>query len=601
MGDMEDKYQNRPTKHSPGEGRGQPPAGETADDATQVLDFWRQPGDQPTEVFKPVFDQVQRADTQRSQLDPFSRGVTLLGEFELKRMLGSGGFSWVYLAQQRGEAIERLVAIKVLKRSGEASEFKAEADALAKLGNHPNIIQIHDARTTQGRDKDGFLIEYPWLAMQYAQGKTLKEWYKKYHDSGQKVPLDLFADVLDQIAAALDYAHEQGRVHRDIKPVNILFDENGQALLTDFGIALDISGKGQSSPYGSAFTPPYMSPEQVKENTADQRSDIYSLGVVLFEVLTGELPFTSNSVIGLQVQILQQPIPSIRERDRQLPRAVARVIQKGMDKDPDARYQSAGELAQAFRFAVGSGRRTLVRSIALATVALIVAAFIIFAVIPRQETQEISEAATVGAVEADVQQSKATAERQIVQEERATLTAEFIASENLAATATAIVSQATVSARETFEALPRPEIGVHEVNQEGTSSLPQNYEGEWACTIERYLRVNQAEVNSDGSITLFISQWIIEGDWDLSRWQDFPCPYTKDTDFGRRNMFLQDAGGNQIYYDNVGGAAGQSITMESGVEIDGWLHFPPPPPGHTVFDFYVSDEEYVIPGLDLGG
>jgi len=599
MGSKDDEYQNQPTRLS-GEERGQPPGGETADDATQVLDFWRPPGEEPTEVFKPVFAKVLQADPKRSRLDPFSRGVTRLGEFELRRMLGTGGFSWVYLAQQQGEAIDRPVAIKVLKRHGEASEFKAEADALAKLGNHPHIIQIHDAKTTQGRDKDGFLIEYPWLAMQYARGGTLKEWYQEYHQSGQRIPLDRFATILEQIAEALDYAHERGRVHRDIKPANILFDEDEQILLTDFGIAMDITGKGKSSPYESASTPPYMSPEQVKEGTADHRSDIYSLGVVLFEVITGDLPFVADSVLGIQVQILQKPIPSVRERDRQVPRAVARVIERAMDKDPEARYQSAGELAHAFRSAVGYRRRTLLRTVSLTAAVLIIAAFIIFAVIPRQESQEIREAATVGAVEADVQLSIATAERQRVQEERATLTAEFRESENLAATATAIVGQATVSARQTFEALPRPIAGIHQVNKEGNSTLSQDYEGAWACSIERHLRVNRAEVESDGSITLFITQWVLEGEWDTSRWDDFPCPYTKDTDAGRRNMFLEDGAGNQIFYDNVGGAAGQSITLESGLEVDGWLHFPSPPPGHTVFDFYVSDEEYVISGINLG-
>ena len=109
------------------------------------------------------------------------------------------------------------------------------------------------------------------------------------------------------------------------------------------------------------------------------------------------------------------------------------------------------------------------------------------------------------------------------------------------------------------------------------------------------------EVERDGDIILYISQWIRNGEWDRDRWDAFPCPYSKDTDAGRRNMFLADDDGNQVFYEEVGGAAGEVINMADGVKVEGWLRFTAPPPGHTTFDFHVSDEGYVIEDIDLAG
>jgi predicted Ser/Thr protein kinase len=573
----------------------------TGDEATQILDFAPRPEDEATQVIRPVFDKAQRADHVRDLLDPIRRGVTRLGDFQLLKLLGTGGFSWVFLARQRGEAIDRQVVVKVLRKSGDASAFKAEADTLAKLGDHPRIIQIHDARTTQGRDKDGYWYSYPWLAMQYAPGKTLKEWYKAYHAQGQMPPLEPLADILEQVAEALDYAHERGRIHRDIKPANILFDERGQALLSDFGIAMDVSHSSGPSPYESASTPPYMSPEQVLGQSVDRRLDIYALGVVLFEILSGTLPYAAENMVALQYQIAHEPVPEIRDRARQVPRPVARVLRRAMAKDPDDRYASAGELARAFRSAVLAGRRTVLAGLVVAALLVIVAAFAITALASRSRSQQVEAQATKGAVAVNVQQTESAITRQQVDAQVATITAVYEEADSAAATSTAAARQAELAATQTWVALPRPAPGVHIIDKVGVSSLSQDYEGSWACTIERYLSVDRAEVEGDGDIILYISQWIQNGEWDHDRWDTFPCPFSKDTDAGRRNMFLADEDGNQIFYEEVGGAAGEVINMVDGLKVEGWLRFTAPPPGYTTFDFHVSDEGYVIKDIDLGG
>jgi len=573
----------------------------TGDEATQILDFAARPEDEATQVLRPVFDKTRRSDPIRDRLDPIRRGVTRLGEFQLLKLLGTGGFSWVFLARQRGEAIDRQVVVKVLRRSGDASAFKAEADTLAKLGDHPFIIQIHDARTTQGRDKDGYWYTYPWLAMQYARGETLKEWYRAYHDQGNMPPLEPLAEILEQVADALDHAHGSGRIHRDIKPANILFDERGQVLLSDFGIAMDVSRGSSGSPYESASTPPYMSPEQVLGQAVDHRLDIYALGVVLFEILSGTLPYTGDTVAAIQYQIAHQPVPEIRERAKQVPRPVARVIRRAMAKDPNDRYASASELARAFRSAVHAIRRVILAGLAVSVLLLIVAAFTITTLVSRSRSQEVEAEATRGAVAVNVQQTESAITRQHVDARVATITAEFEEVIRTAATSTASAEQAKLAATQTWVALPRPVPGVYIFDREGTSTLSQDYEGSWACTIERYLSVDRVEVEVDGNIIFYISQWIQNGEWDRDRWDAFPCPYSKDTDAGRRNMFLADEDGNQIYYEEVGGAAGEVINMEDGVKVEGWLRFTAPPPGHTNFDFHVSDEGYVIEDIDLAG
>jgi predicted Ser/Thr protein kinase len=572
----------------------------TGDDATQILDFAPEPAAEETQVMRPVFDRVPQPDRARGQLDPLTRGITRLGEFQLLRLLGTGGFSWVFLARQRGEAIDRDVVVKILKRSGDAAAFKAEADALAQLGDHPRIIQIHDARTTKGRDIEGYHFSYPWLAMQYARGETLKEWYRSYREQGRTPPLDRVAEILEQVAEALDHAHERGRIHRDIKPANILFDERGQALLSDFGIAMDVSGASQGTPYESASTPPYMAPEQVLNQKLDRRLDVYALGVVLFEVLTGGLPYTGDNVVAMQYQITHAPVPDVRSKVPRVPGAVARVVERAMAKEPDQRYRTAGELARAFRSAVHARRRLLAGLLVTAAVLLVATAFAVTALASRSRSQAVEAEATRGAAAVNVQQTIDAATREHTSNQVATLTAEHQSREAAAATATAAAARAEVAATQTWVALPRPIPGTHIVNKTGVSALSQDYQGSWACTIERYLSVDRAEVEAGGDIVLYISQWIRNSEWDRERWDEFPCPYVKDSDDGRRNMFLSVLDGSQIFYTEVGGAVGEVINMVDDEKVEGWLRFPPPPPGFTRFDFHVSDEGYVIEDIRLG-
>jgi serine/threonine protein kinase len=158
-------------------------------------------------------------------------------------------------------------------------------------------------------------------------------------------------DLLDQIAAGLDYAHARGVIHRDIKPGNVLMTEDGRAVLADFGLAWLLEGAHLTLTGGVIGTPEYMSPEQAAGNPIDHRSDVYALGVVLYEMLVGDRPFIAETPIGVLLMHLQDLAPSVRVARPDLPKAVADVLHKALVKDPNERYSSAGELARAFRAA----------------------------------------------------------------------------------------------------------------------------------------------------------------------------------------------------------------------------------------------------------
>ena len=272
-------------------------------------------------------------------------GITL-GQYEIVELIGEGGMATVYKAWQ--PSLRRYVALKVLAPhladdAEFVKRFRQEAVSAANL-KHTHIVTIHDVGTADG---------YHYIAMEFIEGSSLEEHIR----SGQAFTPEQAVDVISQVGSALDYAHQRGFIHRDIKPANVLIDESGRAVLTDFGIVKALSGSGVTSPLtqaGTIFgTPQYMSPEQVKDEPLDHRSDLYSLGIVCYEMLSGQAPFdgtTTHSILYAQVN---NPPPPLREfADLDVPAQVEAVVNKMLAKERDARYGSAGEFARDLAQAV---------------------------------------------------------------------------------------------------------------------------------------------------------------------------------------------------------------------------------------------------------
>ncbi|MCL4299437.1 MAG: protein kinase [Anaerolineae bacterium] len=285
-----------------------------------------------------------------------------VGPYSLVEKLGEGGMANVYKAYQ--PRLERYVALKFIRPELAAAEgfrprFEQEAKLLARL-NHPNIVHIYDfgEQDYQPEVGDSLWGGQPslcYLVMEYVAGGTLKEWLRSLRRVEQALMPEQTLVILQQISAALDYAHQQGIIHRDIKPANIMLAPDGRALLSDFGIAKLISGAGDVTQTGSPTgTPAYMSPERISGGVdkIGPTSDVYSLGMVLYEMLTGQLPFTSDTPMGMMIKQLHELPPPPRSLNPILPQAVDSVILRAIAKEPAARYQSGSELTQAFQSAL---------------------------------------------------------------------------------------------------------------------------------------------------------------------------------------------------------------------------------------------------------
>jgi WD40 repeat protein/serine/threonine protein kinase len=265
--------------------------------------------------------------------------------YELRETIGAGGFGAVYRAHQ--PLVGREVAIKIIlpqyaNHPDFIRRFEVEAQVIARL-EHPHIIPLYD----YWRDAEG-----AYLVMRFLRGGSLRATIK-----GNQMTLEAASKMLDHIAGALAVAHRQGVVHRDIKPDNILLDEEGNAYLTDFGIAKELGNEASNVTQADMVvgSPAYLSPEQVKSETVTPQSDIYSLGVVLYEVLTGQHPFPDAGVTALLIKHLQEPLPLVQDIREDVPAGVDEIIQRATAKDPAGRYPDAPSLAAAFRRVVLAG------------------------------------------------------------------------------------------------------------------------------------------------------------------------------------------------------------------------------------------------------
>ncbi len=271
--------------------------------------------------------------------DPFLKPHESLGRYEILAELARGAMGVVYKA--RDPLIDRLVAIKTVGLGLSDAETEAferrffrEARSAGRL-NHPNIVTIHDVGKTG---------DIAYIAMEFLDGRSLRE----ILDSGVVLPLPRIADITAQIADGLAYAHRHQVVHRDVKPANVMVLADGKVKITDFGIALLPTGTRTLS--GNVFgSPRYTSPEQVMGRPVDGRSDVFSLGAVLYEMLTGLPPFTGGDLNSILTQVLSEPTAPPSSRNRNIPRAFDHVVGKALAKDPADRYQDALEMAVDLR------------------------------------------------------------------------------------------------------------------------------------------------------------------------------------------------------------------------------------------------------------
>jgi serine/threonine-protein kinase len=256
-------------------------------------------------------------------------GTVLSGRYRLEAKLGSGGMSTVYLA--RDETLDRAVAVKVMHREmseqpDQLERFRQEARAVAKL-SHPNVVSVIDAGEDGG---------HPYIVFEYVKGETLKQRISRV---GALDTQEAIAYAIE-IARGLSVAHARSMVHRDIKPQNVLIDEEGRAKLTDFGISRQLEQDGMTATGRVLGTTDYVAPEQAMGQGVDPRSDLYSLGVVLYEMLVGQVPFHADSQVGVAMKHVNEELPDVQHRRPEASAAVALVVERATAKNPAERYES---------------------------------------------------------------------------------------------------------------------------------------------------------------------------------------------------------------------------------------------------------------------
>ena len=283
-------------------------------------------------------------------------GRTLSGRYKIEALLGQGGMSAVYKATDPN--LKRVVAIKLIHPhlSTDPSfvlRFESEASAVASL-RHPNIVQVYDFNNDSG-------VYY--MVLEFIPGETLQDRMSRLSNTGRQFSIQDALKFTINICDAVGYAHQRGMVHRDIKPANIMLDVQGQAILMDFGIVKILGGDSHTSTGAVVGTARYMSPEIIRGEVADHRSDIYSLGVTLYEMLSGRPPFVADSAMTLMMMHLNDPVPDVRDFRKDAAPELVEILEKCLAKDRNDRYLSAAELAADLRRALAymGGQPTSIR------------------------------------------------------------------------------------------------------------------------------------------------------------------------------------------------------------------------------------------------
>src|SRR5437588_2810088 len=260
-------------------------------------------------------------------------GTILSGRYRLEARIGSGGMSTVYRAVD--ETLQRQVAIKLLNRevasdSDELERFRREARAVAQL-SHPHIVAVIDAGEDEGR---------PYIVFECVEGETLKERIRRRG----RLPVPEAVAYAIEIARALGVAHSRHIVHRDVKPQNVLIDEEGSAKVTDFGIARTLDEEGLTADGRVIGTTDYVSPEQALGQPVTGQSDLYSLGIVLYEMLTGEVPFRGDNQVAVAMKHVREPLPDVQAKRPEVSAALAAVVERATAKALEDRYVNDAEL-----------------------------------------------------------------------------------------------------------------------------------------------------------------------------------------------------------------------------------------------------------------
>ncbi len=265
--------------------------------------------------------------------------IKQLGKYDIIERLGRGGMAEVYKGYQA--SLDRHVAIKLLHPFlADDPEFKdrfeREARNVARL-RHPNIVQVYDFEYDETR-------ESYYMVMELIDGQTLKDHLTTVLKRGDQLSLEEIFRIIHGAGEALAYAHARGMIHRDVKPANLMLDSDNRIVLTDFGIAKIVTGVQFTASGGMVGTPAYMAPEQGLGEQGDERSDLYSLGVILFELVTGRLPYEGDTPLSVILKHLNEPIPSVLDFKPGVPEPLVAFIYKAMGKEPEERFQSADEM-----------------------------------------------------------------------------------------------------------------------------------------------------------------------------------------------------------------------------------------------------------------
>src|SRR4051812_42267177 len=263
-------------------------------------------------------------------------GDVLSDRYELEELVGTGGMSSVFRAHDR--LLDRKVALKILHEQYTADEdyverFKREARSVAAL-SHPNIVTVID------RGEHG---ERQFIVFEYVEGENLKRLIERRGPA----PVANALELAIQIARGLSFAHQQGLIHRDVKPQNVLLNGDGRAKVTDFGIARSLNVQHGMTQTGTVLgTSDYIAPEQAQGQRVDEHSDVYSLGVVLFELLTGEVPFAGENFVAVAMRHINEPPPSVRARRSDVSPRIEAAVQRAMAKNPEDRFQTMAEFCR---------------------------------------------------------------------------------------------------------------------------------------------------------------------------------------------------------------------------------------------------------------
>jgi tRNA A-37 threonylcarbamoyl transferase component Bud32 len=485
----------------------------------------------------------------------------LFGKYQIQKPLGQGGMAQVYLAYDSD--LERHVAIKVMlghlaNNPKLTARFKREAAAVARL-RHPNILQIYEF---------GMQEQTQYMVMEYINGPTLQtELERRYAEGRPYTPVEA-APIIAPLAAAVDYAHQQGMLHRDIKPANIMFNQQGQVILTDFGLAW-MRDTGRLTSTGHIMgTPAYMSPEQATGKRVDRHTDIYALGVALYEMLTCQAPFDAPTPVAILLKVVQEPPPLPSRFNRKISPAIEQVILTALEKSPADRFQSAEAMAHALcraieqPYAGSTVRQAGPRSLPG---------------LPRPgpaAAAPSSAAPRAGSRPVPVTNRGLAPYRLIIA---------FFALALLVVGGWFLLVSAPLPPGLAPAQKPAAAVTL------GAARVEKCFPHNMAPDIYMIFCVKQVAVQADGALKVDVS-------WE-GQYRDKTFQLQKSSDANNPNMYLVDNLGNRYNHTQAGGAAAEDIVLAHGQTAAGWFIFPPPQPGATTFIFKDDDLGHNIDGI----